>query len=161
MIYSGTSQKFVLFGLLEPTGFLETPEAFYCPAETAESQSFNTAANPWPPSGSANVQGGYASYPFVDWGFVGRKEGDPPPVFADTPRIDLMDSDTPLLADGVGSPDRLDSRHANGVHALFADSAVRFVQRSVFDDTLETITGFNPSFNDAQQTIWDAIRDDR
>jgi prepilin-type N-terminal cleavage/methylation domain-containing protein len=150
MVYSGTSGLFVLFGRLELAGLLEAPEVLYCPAETAEGQRFDTPANPWPPgTPGVNVEGGYASAPFVDWRFA---------EFPDT-MVRLVDlgPGEPLLSDGVGLPARVDSRHVDGVHTLFVDSGVRWTDRTRFDGPLSECTGLSPDFNDAQRRIWDVL----
>lgn len=147
MVYSGTGAgKFVLFGRLERAGLLESPEVLYCPAETADDQMFDTAANPWPPgTPGVNVQGGYASAPFLDWGFA-----DLP---ASMPRLADLGI-TALLADGVGLPERLDSRHGDGVHVLRTDSGVLWVDRAVFESPLSRCVGLDASNNEAQLEIW-------
>ncbi len=149
MVYSGTSDLFVLFGRLERAGLLDAPEALYCPAESADQQRFNTDANPWPPgTPGVNVEGGYASAPLVDWAFA-----EFPPAM---PRLfDLPPG--PLLADGVGLPERLDSRHRDGVHALYTDSGVAWIDRARFADDLNACVGLSPDNNDAQRRIWAVI----
>ena len=149
MVYSGTANKFVLFGVLHTAGFVENPRMLYCPAETAPEQMFNTATNPWPPGVSGvNVQGGYASRPLVDWGF-----GDAP---ADWPRLDLLPRGA-LLADGLGQPDRVDSRHRTGANVAYTDGSARWVKRSVFDKPLSLCPSISPSCNAAQDQIWAAL----
>lgn len=156
MVYSnGGGGKFVLFGRLYLHGLMATPEVFYCPAETAPGQSFNTTANPWPPGPlgdpSRNVQGGYASAPLVDWVWA-----ELPAVM---PRLDELGFRA-ILGDGVGLPERLDSRHATGVHVLYADSAVQWVPRERFDDPLNQCVGLDPANNPFQAEIW-SILDER
>lgn len=154
MIYSGTSNLFVLFGRLERAGLLEAPEALYCPAESAEQQMYNTQANPWPPGvPGVNVEGGYASAPLVDWGF-----SEFPPSAPGMVRLTNLPIG-PLLGDGVGLPARLDSRHRDGVHTLFTDSGVRWVPRTRFDQPLSECVGLSPENNDAQRRIWDILAD--
>lgn len=150
MVYSGTGTgKFVLFGRLERAGMLDAPEVLYCPAETAEDQSFDTESNPWPPgTPGVSVQGGYASAPFVDWAY-----NEFPPVM---PRLTDLGV-VPLLADGVGLPERVDSRHGTGVHTLFTDSGVQWTPRSRFDTALGECTAIDPAFNDAQFRVWDVL----
>lgn len=151
MIYSGFgSGKFVLFGKLYESGYMTGPEAFYCPAESATDQGFDTADNPWPPgTPGVDVQGGYASYPFLDWGF-----GVDPPQW---PSFDDLDIGQPLLADGVGLPDRLDSRHLDGVHVLYADSSMQWRDRATFEIPLNQCVGLDPANNGFQQAIWDIL----
>lgn len=152
MVYSGTGTgKFVLFGRMERAGLLGAPEVLYCPSESAEDQQYDTPSNPWPPgTPGTNVQGGYASAPFVDWGFA-----EFPPVM---PRLTTMDFG-PLLADGVGLPERVDSRHVRGVNTLYTDSGVRWAPRTAFDEPLSECVGLDPSNNDAQRRIWDILAD--
>ncbi|MEM7681665.1 MAG: prepilin-type N-terminal cleavage/methylation domain-containing protein [Planctomycetota bacterium] len=163
MVYSngGSSGigKHVLFGHLYTAGLLETPETIYCPAETAPDRQFDSAENPWSPPGSPgaegiNVQGGYASFPFLDWGF-----GAEPPEWVS---LDTLEPGQPLLADAVGFPARVDNRHVDGVHVLYADAGLDWVDRSAFNDDLSVITGVDadPMWNDAQFDVWDGLRRD-
>jgi prepilin-type N-terminal cleavage/methylation domain-containing protein len=149
MVYSGTSGRFVLFGRLERAGLLDAPEVLYCPAESAPNQQYNTPENPWPPgTPGVNVEGGYASAPFVDWGFA-----ELPPSM-----VRLTDMRPgPLLSDGVGLPARLDSRHIGGVHTLYSDAGVKWIARERFDEPLAECTGLSPNFNGAQRRIWDIL----
>ena len=150
MIQSGFGPKLVLFGRLEAAGLLESPEAIYCPAETSEAQSYDTESNPWLIGEPVNIQGGYASAPLFDWGFA-----ELPDRMARLNRL----GGSAILADGVGLPDRVDSRHGSGVHVLFADSAVRWVEREVFDEPLSRCVELDPSHNDDQFEIWSLIGD--
>lgn len=152
MVYSGTSDRFVLYGRLLVGDYMDGPEAFYCPAETAAGQSFNTAENPWPPGDGVNVQGGYAMTPIVDsgWGEL------PDPM----PLLDQLGF-APVLADTPGLPERLDSRHVDGVHVLYADSAVRWINRTAFEVPLEQCTSIDASFNPQQDEIWQAFENER
>lgn len=153
MIYSGfgNNPKFVLFGLLYAAGYMDDGRSIYCPAETAEGQSYDTSVNPWPPGQVTNisVQGGYASYPFVDWGF-----GSGPPVW---PTLDTVESSQPFLADGVGLPARVDSRHGTGVNVLYADAGVSWIDREVFDEPLSRSTELSSAANEHQFAIWELL----
>ncbi|MEM6749308.1 MAG: prepilin-type N-terminal cleavage/methylation domain-containing protein [Planctomycetota bacterium] len=160
MVYSRWGQIHVLFGHLYTAGLLDTPEVIYCPAETAPEQQFDSPENPWGPPGSVgfedkNVQGGYASFPFLDW----ASEAEPSQWVS----LDTLEPGQPLLADGVGFPARVDSRHADGVHVLYADSGLDFVGRETFDEPLATITGTDAlaSWNPAQFEVWDRLRRDK
>ena len=147
MVYSGFGAgNYVLFGRMERAGLLDEPEVLYCPAEKAPAQQFNTPENPWPPgTPGVNVQGGYASAPFVDWGF-GALTDDPP-------RLDRL-GNVALLADGVGLPDRVNSRHEDGVQVLYVDGGVSWIWRDRFNDELEQCIGLDPSNNALQSAIW-------
>jgi prepilin-type N-terminal cleavage/methylation domain-containing protein len=153
MVHSGTSNRFVLFGRMYLHGLLTAPAALYCPSETAPGQSFDTPENPWPPgTARVNVEGGYASAPLVDWVFA---ELPPPP--ARLPVLDRLDPGKPLLSDTVNLPERVDNRHADGVHVLDTDSAVRFVPRDRFDADLSSCTTLSPAHNPAQLQVWAAM----
>jgi len=152
MIYTGTGAKYVLFGLLHEEGYMAGPEAFYCPAETATNQMYNSADNPWPPgTPGVNVESGYASYPFFDWAFRGGAEILP----NEWPTFEDLDVGQPILADGVGLADRLDSRHVDGVHVLYADSSMQWRERKTFETPLNQCVGLAASNNGFQQQIWD------
>ncbi len=149
MVYSGTADKFVIFGKLFTDRLLDAPQILYCPAETAAAQAFNTTANPWPPgTPGVNVQGGYASAPVVDWG-----TGDSP---TNWPRLDDLVTNA-ILADGVGLPDRVDSRHKDGVNILSGNGGAQWVPRSVFDTPLSRCSGINAGNNALQDQIWAAL----
>jgi prepilin-type N-terminal cleavage/methylation domain-containing protein len=149
MIYSGTADKFVLFGRLWTEKLVDDPKVLYCPSETSSAQSFNTSANPWPPgTPGVNVQGGYASNPLVDWG-----AGDTPPAW---PLLDEISTNA-ILADGVGLPDRVDSRHRDGVNVLYGHGGAQWVMREVFDGPLSRCGGPGASFNTAQAEVWSAL----
>ena len=146
MIYSGTINKFVTFGRLYVAKLMEEPRIFYCPAETATSQNFNTLDNPWPPGiTGTNVQGGYASTPIVDWG------GSEFPT--DMPRLDDLARQA-LLADGTGTPDRVDSRHRDGANVLYTDGGAQWVPRSFFDQPLSQCATITAACNPQQDAIW-------
>jgi prepilin-type N-terminal cleavage/methylation domain-containing protein/prepilin-type processing-associated H-X9-DG protein len=144
-LYSGSGNKFVLLGRLIPAGVVTEPRVLYCPSETDPSQAYNTSLNSWTIQSGKNLQGGYACNPLVDWG----TSGDPPdwPTMANLGRV-------PLLADGAGMPERVDSRHRDGVNVLYMDGSTRWVPREKFDADLSTCTSLNASHNDAQDRIW-------
>ncbi len=151
MIFSGTANKFVIFGELFRAGLMNQPKIFYCPAETAVDQSFNTVANPWPPgTAGTNVQSGYASIPIVDWGL-----NDAPD---ELPRLD-QPANAALLADGTGLPERVNSRHRTGVNVAFASGAVQWVARRHFAAELEVCTTITPANNAAQDALWKKLGD--
>ncbi|MBX2852265.1 MAG: type II secretion system GspH family protein [Phycisphaeraceae bacterium] len=157
MVYSGSSGKFVLFGRLFADGYLDGGQAIYCPAETAPGQMYDTPENPWPPGAnpSANVQGGYASYPFLDWVWSATPDALAPPK--PWPNLDMLEPGQPLLADGVGLPERLDSRHTDGVHVLYADAAVAWQTRGTFGTPLSHCVGIDPANNPLQQQVWNIL----
>ena len=149
MVYSGTANKFVLFGRLYTEGLVSAPSVLYCPAERAPTQSFNTAANPWPPGiAGINVQGGYAARPVVDWAL-----NDTPDPW---PRLDSPTNQA-LLADGLGQPARVDSRHVTGANVAFSDGSVRWVRCAVFAAPLSLCNTVSPACNAAQDQLWAAL----
>ena len=159
MVYSGTSKKFVLFGRLYRDRYISNGAVLYCPAESDGERVFNSMLNPWPPGHqpNENTEGGYASFPFTDWGWAelppGHDEVRP------SPNLEEVDPGQPLLADGVGMPQRLDSRHVDGVHVLFADAAVRWAPRERFDEPLSLCTGIDPQFETPQLAVWEILSD--
>jgi prepilin-type N-terminal cleavage/methylation domain-containing protein len=159
MVYSGTSGKFVLFGRLYRDGYLDDGAALYCPAEASAKQQYDSPENPWPPGETpdANTEGGYASYPFLDW--VWAETPDRLATPQPWPNIDTLEPTQPLLADGVGLPDRLDSRHVDGVHVLYADAGVAWQKRSAFQAPLDQCVGLSPDNNPFQQAIWEILAD--
>lgn len=157
MVYSGTSGKFVLFGHLFTGGYMTDGQALYCPSETAPEQAYDTPENPWPPGevADADTQGGYASYPFMDWVWARSPDELSPPV--SWPNIDKLDPAQPLLSDGVGLPERLDTRHGDGVHVLYTDSGVAWRDRADFETPLNKCAGLDPANNPHQQAIWEIL----
>ncbi len=150
MIYSGTSQVHVLFGRLYLAGLMNEGQAMYCPSERAPGQSFNTELNPWPPGGpglaAINVQGGFASHPLgTDWGTTGL-----PAVM---PRLDQL-GNIALLADAMSQPERVDTRHRDGISVLHTTANVTWVPRASFDALLAPCIAISPSHNGAQGQIW-------
>jgi len=120
------SPGYVLLGRLYAEKIITNAKVFYCPSETAPAQAFNTPVNRWPPQG--NVQGGYACNPVVDWQTAAE-----PNRFA---RLTELEGQA-LLADGCGSPERVDSRHKDGVNVLFTNGSVRWIKRDLFDPELK------------------------
>src|SRR5690606_33458745 len=135
-----------------------SPQTFYCPAETNPDQMFNQPQNPWPPGEDPgeNVEGGYAVRPIVPWSVTAASSNvEAPTAPATMPRVDDLAFDA-MLADGAGQPARVDSRHVEGVHALYADAAVRWVDRERIAAPLDAITGNGGQFNNEQDAIWQA-----
>ncbi|HSH94955.1 MAG TPA: type II secretion system protein [Roseimicrobium sp.] len=146
MVFSGTVNKFVIFGELYRAGYLEQPKILYCPAEKAASQAFDTKENPWPPGQTGiNLQGGYAANPLVDW-----TTNDFPTVW---PRLSRM-GNIAMLADTPGLPERVDSRHKTGINVLLADGSAGWTDRAKFDATIAPCTIISPTNNAAQTALW-------
>jgi prepilin-type N-terminal cleavage/methylation domain-containing protein len=135
-----------MLGQLWTGNYIRTPQVFYCPSETAAAQAFNTTTNPWPPAPGAKTQGGYACNPLVDWSSATLQ----------LPRLNDL-TGLPLLADGCGLPDRLDSRHRTGVNVLYANGSVRWVPRAVIKTPLNQCSGTSAANNAAQTQIWQLL----
>lgn len=126
MIYSGSAQKFVLFGRLHEAKLTFDGEIFYCPSERNERFAFDTEQNPWPPgeSPTANTYSGYACRPMIQLPDVWTSQ-------TDVPRLAQL-GNVALLADNMNSPDRIQTRHDDRVHVLYVDSSVRAFMRKQF-----------------------------
>jgi prepilin-type N-terminal cleavage/methylation domain-containing protein/prepilin-type processing-associated H-X9-DG protein len=147
-LYSGSSNKWVLLGLLVEAGLVDEPRILFCPSETDSTQAFDTSANPWPRQSGKNLQGCYACNPIVDWGTAGA-----PPEW---PRLQALGR-IPLLADGAGMPARVDSRHRDGINVLFSDGSTKWVPRADFDHELKQCTELSAAANDPQTRLWEIL----
>jgi prepilin-type N-terminal cleavage/methylation domain-containing protein len=164
-VYSGFAQRFVLYGWLYEYGLMPSPEIFYCPSEQSPDESFDALNNPWPPGpagvSSQNVLTSYGLAPIDPDDPRGEFDPINPPApipddpanATDLPRLELLGSRA-ILADSVGLPERVNSRHGDGVFVLHADSAVRWVDRDRFDADLASCIGLDAANNPAQMRIW-------
>ena len=145
-IYVNPGGMSVLLGRLYAEGLLDEPRVLYCPAEKDTARMFNTPGNPWPPATNGpSLQGGYGTTPLVDWAVAAS-----PPVW---PKLEAL-GHVAVLADGVGLPARVDSRHRDGVNTTASDGSVRWVRRALFDEPLIRCMTTDPAFNPAQDEIW-------
>jgi prepilin-type N-terminal cleavage/methylation domain-containing protein len=151
-LYSGTSNKWVLLGLLLDAHYIDDARILFCPSERDPTQAYNTAENPYPTQRGKNLQGGYACNPVVNWGTAGA-----PPEW---PRLQSLGR-TPLLADGAGTPDRVDSRHRDGINVIYTDGSARWVPRKDFDAELKQCTELNAGANPAQTRLWEILAEKR
>lgn len=147
-LYSGSANKWVLLGLLVDAGLIDEPRILFCPSETDPTQAFDTKQNPWPYQSGKNLQGCYACNPIVDWGTAGA-----PPEWPKLQGIDRI----PLLADGAGMPERVDSRHRDGINVLFSDGSTKWVPRKDFDHELSQCATLGASANDPQTRLWEIL----
>lgn len=156
MVYSGTSKKFCLFGILYLNKKLTPPEAFFCPSNDDPQSNFQTEANPWPPGvdPAKNVFAGYGFRPehqlndefHIYGGFV--------------PTLTSFGKNA-ILADLTATPQRLDLRHRDGVNVLYGDFSTAWVARSAFETPLLACpTAPSKDANPHQDQIW-AILDQR
>ena len=141
-------------GLLYLHGAFESPEAFYCPAESDPLMQFDTPDNPWPPDETApagkSTRIGYGARPMVGWPFPSDA-----PQPGGMPKLSALGPGTAILADLLHKPERLAARHGDGVNVSHADGSVRWRPRAALDavdvdgatwaDTANT--GFDTSFN--------------
>jgi type II secretory pathway pseudopilin PulG len=147
-LYSASINDYVLLGKLLSDGSVKDPRAFFCPSERDPAQAYNTKENPWPIHAGRNLQGGYGTNPLVDW------------ASADFPTDPIRMANlgrVPLIADGVGMPARLDSRHKDGVNVIFTDGSGRWVPREKFNSDLSGCTSIGAGNNVAQDRIWQIL----
>ena len=147
-LYAASGSQYVLLGKLLASGMAAEPRTFFCPSERDSTQAYNTKDNPWPVQAGKNLQGGYGTNPLVDWG-----TGDIPDN-----AIKLLSLErTPLIADGVGMPKRVDSRHKDGVNVIFSDGSGQWVPREKFNSDLAGCTSLSAGNNAAQDRIWQIL----
>jgi type II secretory pathway pseudopilin PulG len=157
MIYSGTQQRWVLFGYLYPMNLMKDPAIFYCPSQSDPTTSFNSPVNPWPPGAQAtvNVATGYGcrpDYPIPD---------DPSTWTSTTlPRLNKFKNQA-IFADLVNTYGAVNTTHKTGVNVLHGDGSAIWVPRSVIDyDLNQCVAIEQPSLdvtNTAQQWIWQEL----
>jgi prepilin-type N-terminal cleavage/methylation domain-containing protein/prepilin-type processing-associated H-X9-DG protein len=161
MVYSGTSGRFCLFGILYKNGKMRDSQVFFCPSNEHRQSMFNTEVNPWPPdpvnARAQNVYAGYGCRPEVELAdefhiYGNVINGVPVRV----PRLGDFKTKA-IFADLVAAPERLDLRHKTGVNVLYGDGAAVWVDRSTFNDDLEPCTTINPAYNPNQDRIWTAL----
>lgn len=156
MVYSGTSQKRVLWGLLVDTPYLKNPAILFCPAEADPSRQQGTDSNPWPPpalpaTSTRNIQGGYAGRPL-------KAIPDDPAAWGPTTLPKFKDFHRKaMLSDLTTLPARVDSRHRTGINMLAGDGSGQWVPRKTFNDPLSQCTGTSTTFNPQQDQIWQRL----
>lgn len=127
-------------GVLYKAGHLTSPEAFFCPSQTDERFSFNTAQNKWPPpTPGTHTRLGYTCRPSVQW--VGGK-----PKTAMVRMTEMKNK--AILSDIVGipksSPD-FTSVHHRKLHVLYGDRSVRAVDQDKYKALQKKIEGYGTS----------------
>jgi prepilin-type N-terminal cleavage/methylation domain-containing protein len=151
MIYSGTATRFVLFGMLRVGGYMPEPQTFYCPAENDPRSQWNSDINPWPPgpegNPAVNVAAGYGFRPEVNI-------PDDPNLWPGLlPRLSKFRSKA-ILADLTAVPQRVDTRHKDGVNVLYGHGGAKWIPRQLFNDPLMLCPTINVSANPHQDEIW-------
>ena len=142
------SGNYVLLGKLLTGANDKEARTFFCPSEHDPTQAYNTKDNPWPVQAGKNLQGGYGTNPLVDWGSTTFP--DAPIRLANLARI-------ALIADGVGLPKRVDSRHKDGVNVVSSDGSGSWVPREKFATDLAGCTSTGAGNNAAQDRIWQIL----
>jgi prepilin-type N-terminal cleavage/methylation domain-containing protein len=158
MIYSTTAGgRWVLFGLLNPCGLLESPEVLYCPSERNEKFMFATSANPWPAPGAAptmNIQAGYGARP------ERQIPDDLTSVSVDLPRLNEF-RNRAIFADLTAARNRVLLRHRTGINVLYGNGSAKWVELSTFDHPEsawpEPTFPPSPAFNATHDQIWDVL----
>ena len=157
MIYSGTTGKFCLFGVLYQERKMPHPEVFFCPSNIHPQSMFKSEINPWPPGKDGdpkkNVYGGYGGRPekaLPDE--VQKTQPSAMPKLADF-------GAKAIFADLTAVPARVDLRHKDGVNALYGDGSAAWVPRAAFDKPLSECKRIadGDEFNKQQDEIWAAL----
>ncbi|HEX8913504.1 MAG TPA: type II secretion system protein [Humisphaera sp.] len=151
MVFSSTSGKYCLFGILYLNKLMTDPRAFFCPSDLDPRSMLNTEINPWPPvDKTKQVYAGYGLRPdyqladelHLTGGFV--------------PTLRSFEQKA-ILADLTAMPDRVDLRHRQGVNVIYNDGGGAWVPRSAFDGPLSQCTAIDPAANPHQDAIWLAL----
>lgn len=136
------------FGHLYQNYDEEIVDVLFCPSETATWMSYDTDDNPWPPPvSSANVRTSYNMYPSK---FIAGNNID-----SDLPRIHVEMADKALYTDNFVKGSSLNSRHIDGINAIYIDGAVKWIYRNSL--SLSSLTGYGNGFSTPYQTVWDEI----
>ena len=176
LLYTDNWGKLTSMGLLIDGGYIENPEAYYCPRMSNPFHQYNTTVNPWLQP-TAPTRSSFGFRPFdhnnrsVTW------ENDPgsnltKPMTARPaaggvdikrlPSVDQYDPDDGLLADVASDRRRIESHHGDGINATRVDGSGRFIRINLFESALDAMTPtFNTANNDDIEAIWDyAIKRD-
>ena len=149
MVFSSTSKKFVLFGVLYKAGYMKDPRVFFCPSEVDPQSLLASNVNVWPP-GDPTKQvyagyGGRADYPIPDDLSTAN-----PLTF---PKLANFQTKA-LISDLFHMPMRLDTRHRDGINVLYGDGSAHWAPRTDFNDQLKQCTSISGTWNDNQLAIW-------
>lgn len=152
MIYSSTAGRLVEFGMIYAAGYMRDPRVFFCPSETDGQEILNSGQNPWPPGPPAN------SGRQVYAGYGGRAEFEIPDDLAAArppamPRLSQFHNKA-LLGDLVATPQRLDTRHRQGINILYGDGSAHWIDRSAIQTELAQCPTISTNANPHQLAIW-------
>lgn len=150
MVFSKTSGKFCLFGILYQGQYMNDPRIFFCPSESDPRSMLKTDVNPWPP-GSDPAQHTYC-------GYGARPETELPDELQFIPGLTLprlsQFKSKAIFADLTATPQRLDTRHRVGINVLYGDGSAHWVGRQVFNDDLLKCPEIAKAANPFQDNIW-------
>jgi hypothetical protein len=160
MVFSFTTGRWVLFGLLCQAKQIRSPEVLFCPSEGNPKFMYNTEANPWPApdvTPGANVQTGYGARPEV---MLPDNLAITPPGFV-MPRLTRFKNKA-IFADLTAARTRVITRHRVGANVLYGNGGARWVPLKAFDqpevDWSEPAAGVpNPAQNATHDAIWSAF----
>ena len=159
MVYSGTTGKYCLFGVLYMNGRMREPEVFFCPSNLDPQSDLQSESNPWPPgpdgpSPTVNAFAGYGCRPEVELADEFHLTGNViAGVKVPVPKLNQFKSKA-IFADLTATPMRVDRRHKTGVNALYGDGSAMWIDRGGFDADLKACTGVTAAFNPNQDRIW-------
>jgi prepilin-type N-terminal cleavage/methylation domain-containing protein/prepilin-type processing-associated H-X9-DG protein len=163
MVWSVTTGKFCIFGVLYMNGKMNEPDVFFCPSNLDLQSVKGSETNPWPPGPDGpdptkNVFAGYGCRPEVEladeFQLTGNVVGG---VTIPVPRLNDFKFKA-IFADLVAAPARLDLRHKTGVNVLYGDGSASWVTRDGFDADLKLCPSApNPACNPNQDNIWLAL----
>src|SRR4051794_981507 len=149
MVYSNTSNRLVLYGWLYTGGFINKPQAVYCPSEKKPQSGFNSPNNPWPPGPEGDPTkstfAGYACRPDIE-----LPDDSAALALATStvtmPRLHAMKNKA-ILSDLTATPARVDTRHRDGINALYGDGSAKWVYRRAFSTDLAPCLTINAMYN--------------
>jgi prepilin-type N-terminal cleavage/methylation domain-containing protein/prepilin-type processing-associated H-X9-DG protein len=137
------AMHYLIQGRLFEANVVKDPKAFYCPSESKDEFSYNTAVNPWPPpavgsSTATYVFPGYGTRPEAPWydGTKGNSYAVYPPQNASLPTAPNPRPKMPKLSDMKHKAlfsdlfrDRsfVAGRHKTGLNVAYADGHAQWV----------------------------------
>jgi prepilin-type N-terminal cleavage/methylation domain-containing protein/prepilin-type processing-associated H-X9-DG protein len=162
MVFSATSGRWVLFGLLTQGRSMPDARVLFCPSEANPKFMFDTEANPWPAAGATptiNVQAGYGARPERE---LPDDLAAPPPrlvPFA-MPRLARFKNKA-IFADLTAARTRVITRHRTGVNVLYGDGSATWIDLKQFDHPesawLEPTVPPADTLNPTHDAIWAAL----
>jgi prepilin-type N-terminal cleavage/methylation domain-containing protein/prepilin-type processing-associated H-X9-DG protein len=155
MVYSSTSGKYCLFGILYLDGKMKEPLMYFCPSDIDPRSMFNSDQNPWPPG----PDGDPAKQVYAGYGC--RPETELPDELQNVPGVTMPRlarfKSKAIFADLVATPDRVTLRHKDGVNVLYGDGSATWHDRGKFNADLIGCTIINASNNPRQDAIWESF----